>query len=115
VPESLRQPATEKHRTIADELRFRLKILLYATILIYAVVIAAGFIGWYINHQQASKTERALCSLKAELQRRVDNTQAFLVKYPHGLDGLSKADLTKSIQDTQRTIDALSILNCPIF
>lgn len=98
--------------TVADELRRRLKRLLWATIILYGVVIIVSAVGWWITHQQTNQTHNALCTFKDDLQKRIDGTQAFLVRYPNGLDGLSKADLVKSIRDQKSTIESLDSLNC---
>jgi hypothetical protein len=61
-------------------------------------------------NQQADT--QALCALRADLQTRVNSTNAFLVTHPHGIPGISAATLRSGVAGQERTIRALSTINC---
>jgi len=102
----------ERNEPVADELRRRLKVLLWATCILYGVVIVIGGAGIWINHQQSSETHNALCTLYDDLKTRVNGTKDYLLRHPNGFPGISSATLVKSIHDQEQTLDALSTLNC---
>lgn len=61
---------------------------------------------------QRSNTH-ALCSLRADVQKRVTDGQAFLKTHPEGIPGIPAPTLQSSITNSQRTVKALSSLICP--
>lgn len=79
------------------------------------LVVVAGVGGvWY--YQQTSQAEQALCALRLDLEVRVANAQKYLDDVDNGvrepIRGISKADITTSINNQRRTIDALANLDC---
>lgn len=64
-----------------------------------------------VSHNQQSNTN-ALCSLRSDLQSRVDTANAFLVTHPHGFAGVSGDSIRTTITGQKRTIAALSGLAC---
>lgn len=94
-----------------------------------AIVIGAIFVGTNTyfalransNADGAIRTNRisqqadnqALCSLRADVQKRVDSGRAFLTKHPYGIPGISAPTLQTTVNNSQRTVDALSALVCP--
>jgi hypothetical protein len=63
--------------------------------------------------QQLQGTTLALCALRDDVERRVQSSQNFLAEHPNGIPGIPARTLRDSINNQQRTIDALSILKCP--
>jgi len=62
--------------------------------------------------QAADRTEQALCILRDDLQTRVDAAQAFLKANPDGIPGIPAQQIQDSIDNQQRTILALQLLDC---
>lgn len=83
-------------------------------ILVAAVIFALA--GTRENSQDtervAKQTHAALCTLSQDLQQRVDDSRRFLKHHPHGIPGISRADIQRSITAQQSTIKALAIADC---
>jgi hypothetical protein len=60
----------------------------------------------------AENSNNALCSLRADLERRVEVSQDFLRENPDGIPGISAEVIRTGILNQQRTINALSGLDC---
>lgn len=54
-----------------------------------------------------------VCALRADLQRRVATSKAYLEEHPEGFAGIPASVIRKSIRDQQRTIDTLGGIRCP--
>lgn len=66
-----------------------------------------------VSEAQALKDHAALCSFRADLQRRVRNSREFLadveaMRRPP-IDGISSNDLRRSIDGQQATLDSLKV------
>lgn len=61
---------------------------------------------------ESTRTANALCTLRGDLQQRVDSSKDFLAKHPAGIPGVPSQTILDSIANQQRTIDALSGLAC---
>lgn len=61
----------------------------------------------------ATSTTQALCTLRADVEKRVASGNAFLKAHPHGFAGISGPALRVSINNSERTALALSSLVCP--
>ncbi len=85
------------------------------------VIQGVVFAGGYINaaHQRddiaqnATDTARAVCALRLDLKRRITTSKGLLTHAPNGIPGLPAAVIVKSINDQQRTVDALRFVDCP--
>jgi len=62
--------------------------------------------------QVALETHTALCTFVADLQTRHDVGQEFLKKHPQGIEGISRADIRRSLEAQRATLRALSVLRC---
>jgi hypothetical protein len=62
----------------------------------------------------ATETHSALCTFKADLQARFENTKEYLAKHPgkEPIPGITRADLRRSLDAQRSTLDALSVLEC---
>ena len=61
---------------------------------------------------ESSSTNRALCTLRGDLERRVKSSRDFLHEHPNGILGIPATTLRTSIDNQQRTINALQDLRC---
>ena len=61
----------------------------------------------------AKQTTAALCALRSDLERRVATSEAFLAEHPHGIPGISAKQIRDGIRNQERTIRALSGIDCP--
>lgn len=63
----------------------------------------------------AVTTNSALCSFRADLQRRLDDTVRYMRQHPgrEPIPGITRATLRRSVEGQRATLDALSILACP--
>lgn len=83
-----------------------------------ALLLAAGsmFLSALLFTRLADTTTRtndALCTFRADVQQRVDNTEGFLIEHPQGIPGVPAATLRQSLVGQRRTVTALSGLPCP--
>jgi hypothetical protein len=106
--------------TIGEQIRGQLRLLTIATIFCYVIVVALGLIGARFSMRtdrelraEENKTEQALCTLRHDLQDRVNASQDYLQRHPKGFPGVSAAILSTSIKGQQATIKSLSNLKCP--
>jgi hypothetical protein len=62
----------------------------------------------------ATETHAALCTFKADLQRRADDTRAYLQKHPgvEPIPGITRADLRRSLNAQRDTLESLVVLDC---
>lgn len=104
---------------IGADLKRSLRRLSYATGGLYLVVIVAIVLVWLDLTRQredlkqtAESNRAALCSLRGDLERRVQSARAFLDDNPKGIPGISAATIKMGITNQQRTIDALAGLEC---
>jgi hypothetical protein len=83
----------------------------------YGVVVV--FNGFYVipklqeQVEANAQTTEAVCALRADLERRVATGTKFLAAHPDGVLGLTPREIRTSLENQQRTILALSGLECP--
>jgi hypothetical protein len=102
-----------------NPLEVAFKRLTRATVALYLVLAVLGAYA-YINasHQRnevarvALETNNALCTLRGDLAQRIASARRFLGNNPEGIPGLPAKSIRESIQNQERTIDALSNLDC---
>lgn len=79
------------------------------------LVIVIALIGLW-SFKQSNRAESALCVLRGDLVTRAENSRKYLddldLHKREPIPGISRADIVQSIANQQRTIDALSGLNC---
>lgn len=86
----------------------RLNVLIVATVLLYG---ATGYVA-ITGKVATDRNTDALCTLRSDLEKRVANTADFLKNHPKGFAGIPAATLRASAEQQQRTILALSDLDC---
>lgn len=86
--------------------------------LIVAMFLVFGFFG-VLEHRRTDRLARqgaqahdAICTMRADLERRVDAMEQYLQEHPEGFAGIPVAALRKSLEDQKRTIRALSKIRC---
>jgi uncharacterized protein HemX len=109
----------EESNKAQGELQKALKRLVMATVALYVALAAIGAYFYHTDQVQeralartASETATALCTLRRDLEDRVANTREFLRENPEGTPGLPAQFIKTSIENQQRTIDALGNLDC---
>jgi hypothetical protein len=87
------------------------KALLWLTIATVALFLSVAGISVYF-YIDASHSRQALCTLRGDLEQRVQSSRDFLRDHPKGIPGIPIATIKQGIDNQQRTIDALSSLSC---
>lgn len=100
-------PTPGAARLIA-QIKRSLHLLVIATVVLFVVEVAS--VGYFAT--VAAKNQDALCTLRDDLQVRIDQSNAFLRSHPHGAFGIPAAVIQQQINNSQRSIDALSNLSC---
>lgn len=111
VPEHTSEPVpivAGKTLDAAKEIKRTLRWLVIATIVLYAVMVGLGL---YVLKTSNDAT-KALCSVRLEAQKRVEEGSAFLREHPKGFAGIAPGNLRRSLNDSQDTVNALSGLDC---
>lgn len=98
-------------RMTCRRIRFEQWVLLFVVALGATSTSVIGIATLNQSHEGAI-AKQALCSLKLDLEHRVDQGTAFLRANPNGAFGLTKAQIQASIDNQKRTIDSLSALHC---
>lgn len=93
-------------------LRRGLWLLTWATAVLYVVVVTISVGGYLTLRGSQQRNTRALCALRADIERRVQISKDFLIAHPHGIPGFPAATIKASLDNQERSIDALSGLNC---
>lgn len=97
---------------VADRLLRALHVLTAVVIFQSVALVAVVVVGvGYANYKTNQITD-SLCTLRGDLQRRVEQGQEFLKENPEGIEGIPPETLQQSIEGQQRTITALSTLDC---
>jgi hypothetical protein len=92
-----------------------LKIAIAAFVLsVFLFVVVVGGAGYLLTHksEEGSETHKAVCALIADLEVRTEGTRRFLDDHPNGIPGIPASTLRESLQNQERTIDALSVVSC---
>ena len=105
MPDSLETRGLET----ATALRKSLRKLVLATVVLYLVIAAIG-LKIYLNGRD---TTDALCTLRTDLQVRVNSSTNFLIEHPKGIPGITPKMIRDGIDNQQRSINALQGLHCP--
>lgn len=109
----------DKDPDIRAQILHSIKLLSRATIVLYlSVVLVAGLGFWSAQQQrkalarETEKTVMALCTFRADLQRRYEAGVDFLRENPDGIPGITAEDLQRSLDNQKSTLDALEGLPC---
>lgn len=64
--------------------------------------------------KEIDRTTKALCSLRGDIQGRVDQAEKFLADHPEGFAGITPATIRQTLKGQKSTVKSLSNLDCPI-
>lgn len=111
----------EKDPDVRLAIEHSIKTLSRWTIILYFAVAAVLGYGILSNRatvnavEEASvRTDKALCSFVADLERRVETTRKYLDKNEGSepIPGITRADLRRSINNQRMTLHSLGALDC---
>ena len=94
--------------SIIVPVRNTLRWLVAATVVLYVALAGLGL--WV--YSEADSNGDALCALRADLEKRVESSQQFLIDHPDGIAGIPARTIREGIENQRRTIDALGDLSC---
>jgi hypothetical protein len=96
------------------EHRQRLLAVLYLVLIPAAILAVAigGLVRTARLAEQGNEAHRAICTLRDDLQRRVNDTRGFLATHPNGFAGVDRPTILNSLANQERTIDALRTIHC---
>ena len=111
---------------IQTDLRRALRWLTTATVVLYLALTGIGGYVYVVGtsqsqrlvdtavelHEVATTNHAALCTLRRDLETRVEALREFLEDNPNGIPGLSPVAIRHRIEDLEQTLDALDILEC---
>ena len=95
----------------------RLTMWVYAALVVVAA-LSIGVVGWQVREQNqqidevANEAHRAICELRADLERRVAATEEFLAEHPEGIPGIPRSTFERTLQGQRSTIEALAFVEC---
>jgi hypothetical protein len=93
----------------ADKFHRKFNILIVTTVVLFAGLFGiAGYV-----YSLARNINEGICAVRSDSERRISQTKDFLIEHPEGFAGISAAELKRSMENTQRTVNALSEVSCP--
>lgn len=101
-------PAAMLDPESAAAIKKSLRGLVIATIILYLAMLGIAGYAWWTAHKNAE----ALCAVREDQERRVTASLQFLADNPDGIPGISAAQIKTSIENSKRTVEALSGVNC---
>lgn len=106
-------------RDIALGLERNVNRIVMIVIAIAVSIIALVIVGFLDSHSKSAalnrateRTTHALCTLRGDLARRVQQSEDFLREHPNGLPGISPAVIRNSQKSQEQTVKALGSLRC---
>jgi uncharacterized ion transporter superfamily protein YfcC len=61
---------------------------------------------------QSERNVAAFCALRHDVERRIEDSQAFLDEHPNGIPGIPPEQIRDSLRAQRETVRALSIVVC---
>jgi TRAP-type C4-dicarboxylate transport system permease small subunit len=98
----------EKANDTARRIQRSLNVLITTTVLVFLALLGMGV---YVYTATRNNT-RALCAIKQDAEKRVSESQTFLVTHPQGIPGISASVIQRGIDNAQAQVKALSDVNC---
>lgn len=102
-----------------DRILRGLRWLTVAVVVTFVAIVVLGTYGWVTLERHRVELTRvttdvnhALCTLRADLERRVTDGRQFLADHPDGIPGISVEEIQRGIDGQERTVLALSSLTC---
>lgn len=90
--------------------RRTLRFLVLATVILY---LALGGIALY-SYSTSKLNHDAVCNLTSDLERRIQTSRDFTRDHPEAIRklGFTKAQVERETVNQERTLTALSVVNC---
>jgi hypothetical protein len=76
------------------------------------LVIVGVTAGIYKVYTTADKAHQAICALRADRIRSIEDGRQFLKDHPDGIPGITAADIRRSIDQQQVTVRAFRFADC---
>jgi hypothetical protein len=104
---------TERRSPLEDSVRKLIHFSIGLYVIVLLLILGGAGSAIYVvltNHD----TRDALCTFRTDLEVRVASSRKFLDEHPEGLPkaGISAQQLSQSIRNQDRTVDALRGLDC---
>lgn len=96
---------------VLASIRRSFRFLVAATVAVY---LALGGVAFY-TYSTSTANQKAVCNLRADLERRVEQSEDFVRDKPEVIKelGFTKVQVQKEIENQRRTLRALSVVSCP--
>lgn len=94
--------------TVIQSIKTRLTVLTITVVFSCLTVIGGAAYVFF----SLGETQNTLCVFRSDLQSRVNEGNKFLANHPNGFGGISAATLKISIENEERTLEALGGLSC---
>lgn len=78
-------------------------------VLVGVVIVIAGVFKVY---QTADNVHKAVCALRADRVKSIEESVKFVHQHPNGIPGISRADIERSIEQQRVTVRAFSFADC---
>jgi hypothetical protein len=85
-----------------------LRLLVIATVVLSLALAGVAAWTWSTSHAN----QKALCTLRSDLEARVEVSKTFLREHPEGVAGIPAQTIRDGIVNQERTILALGGLSC---
>lgn len=109
--DDLRDRLDQMERRIAGQID-RLTTRTFALLSVLVVVFLAVGAWSVVLTSRGDQANHALCALRGDLERRIEQSRGFLVEHPEGVAGVSAKVIQDGINNQSRTVKALGGLSC---
>ena len=76
------------------------------------LVIVGVIVGIYRVYDTADKAHQAICALRVDRIRGIQEGREFLRRHPSGIPGITRADIERSIATQRETVRAFRFADC---
>lgn len=100
---------------VGAKLQKQLKQMLYLTVATFVLLMAT--IGYAVKTNydlgvQGKQAHTAVCALRADLDKRVRATEAYLATHPGDILGIPREQVLSSLENQKATLRALATAGC---
>lgn len=96
----------------AERLVTRRHVNILLVVLGAAIVLVGTIFGVLKVYELSSGAHHAICALRAERVRGIQDGKRFLREHPHGIPGISASDIQQSIDAQKQTVRAFRFADC---
>lgn len=98
--------------TTPGAVRRRQREIMGLLFVVLALLLAFAIYQIAVVNPDSAANRTALCALRADRERQVEQGKQILRKHPHGVLGLTPAQIRAQLAQQQGTVDALSVIDC---